>query len=42
MAMLRKVERAGGKVVLPRTRFGEMGHYARVADSEGNLIGLWA
>lgn len=40
-ATLKKVERAGGKVVMPKVQVGDMGHYARVADSEGNVIGLW-
>jgi predicted enzyme related to lactoylglutathione lyase len=38
---LRKVEKAGGKVVMPKTQVGEMGLYARVTDTEGNVIGLW-
>jgi predicted enzyme related to lactoylglutathione lyase len=38
---LRKVEKAGGKVVMPKVQVGEMGLYARVTDTEGNMIGLW-
>ena len=38
---LQKVEGAGGKVVTPKTAIPGMGAYARVADSEGNIIGLF-
>jgi uncharacterized protein len=38
---LKKVEKAGGKTVMPKTRIGQMGQYARVTDPEGNVIGLW-
>ena len=37
----KKVEKAGGKVVLPARNVGDMGIYARVKDTEGNIIGLW-
>jgi uncharacterized protein len=40
-AALKKVERAGGKVVTPRTPIPGMGAYARIADTEGNVIGLF-
>ena len=36
-----KVEAAGGKVVMPTIPIGDFGFYARVADPEGNIIGLW-
>jgi predicted enzyme related to lactoylglutathione lyase len=36
-----KVSRAGGKVVTPKTPIPGMGAYARVADTEGNVIGLF-
>ena len=36
-----KVEKAGGKVVLLARKIGDMGIYARVKDTEGNIIGLW-
>lgn len=36
-----KVEQAGGKVAMPKMQVGDMGLYARVADTEGNVIGLW-
>jgi predicted enzyme related to lactoylglutathione lyase len=36
-----KVTKAGGKVVTPRTPIPGMGAYARVSDTEGNVIGLF-
>jgi predicted enzyme related to lactoylglutathione lyase len=38
---LGKVSAAGGRVVTPRTPIPGMGAYARVADTEGNVIGLF-
>jgi len=38
---IKKVESAGGKSVMPPMNIGEFGMYARVADTEGNVIGLW-
>lgn len=39
---VKKVEDAGGSVVGPRKiEVGDMGYYARVKDSEGNIIGMW-
>lgn len=38
---IKKVETAGGKVVTPPTPIPGMGSYARVADTEGNVIGLF-
>lgn len=38
---LAKVESAGGKVVTPKTPIPGMGAYARVTDTEGNVIGLF-
>lgn len=38
---LKKVQRAGGKVVTPNTAIPGMGAYARVTDSEGNVVGLF-
>jgi uncharacterized protein len=38
---LKKVTSAGGKVVTPNTPIPGMGAYARVADTEGNIIGLF-
>lgn len=40
-AAIKKVEAAGGKVVTPKTPIPGMGAYARVADTEGNVIGLY-
>lgn len=37
---IKKVETAGGKVVEPKRKIDMIGFYARVADSEGNVIGL--
>jgi predicted enzyme related to lactoylglutathione lyase len=41
-ASLARVERAGGKVVMPRTDIGPPGFIALVRDTEGNLVGLHA
>src|SRR5262245_45374782 len=38
---IKKVESAGGKVVTPKTPIPGMGAYARIADTEGNIIGLF-
>ena len=38
---LKKVERAGGKVVTPKTPIPGMGAFARVTDTEGNVVGLF-
>ena len=38
---IKKVQAAGGKVVTPNTPIPGMGSYARVADTEGNVIGLF-
>lgn len=38
---VKKVVAAGGKDVMPARQVGGMGWYARVADTEGNIIGLW-
>lgn len=38
---LAKIKNAGGKVVMPKTEVGDMGVYARVADTEGNIVGVW-
>lgn len=37
---LKKAEKAGATVVMPKVDLG-MGLYAKVKDSEGNVIGLW-
>ncbi|MCI0562888.1 MAG: VOC family protein [Nitrososphaera sp.] len=38
---LKQIEEAGGKVIMPKIPVGEIGLYARVADTEGNIIGIW-
>ncbi len=38
---IKDVEAAGGSTVVPEQQVGEMGKYAQVKDSEGNIIGLW-
>lgn len=38
---LEKVEKNGGKVVLAKQEVGDFGLYARVEDTEGNIIGLF-
>lgn len=38
---LGKVKKAGGRVVMPKQKVGDMGLYARFTDTEGNLVGLW-
>jgi uncharacterized protein len=40
-ATVKKVEAAGGKVVTARTPIPGMGAFARVKDTEGNVIGLF-
>jgi uncharacterized protein len=40
-ASLKKALAAGGKVVTPNTPIPGMGAYARVADPEGNIVGLY-
>ena len=37
----KKVRSAGGKVVMPKTPIPGMGAYARIADTEGSVIGLF-
>lgn len=41
-AMLRKVERTGGKVLQPKTEIPGVGWFAFFADPTGNRIGLYA
>ena len=38
--ILSKVERAGGKIILPKTGIGPNGFMAHFEDSEGNKVGL--
>ncbi len=39
-AVVSRVEKAGGKVVMPKTDIGPPGFIAVMADSEGNTVGL--
>jgi predicted enzyme related to lactoylglutathione lyase len=38
---LKKLEGAGGRIVTPKTAITGMGAYARIADTEGNIVGLF-
>lgn len=38
---LKKIESAGGKVIMSVQKVMEMGLYARIEDTEGNVIGIW-
>ncbi len=38
---LKKIEKEGNEIVLPLQKVGNMGLYARIRDTEGNVIGLW-
>ncbi|KAF6246984.1 glyoxalase [Nitrosopumilus sp. b3] len=38
---IKKVESAGGKTVMPVMKIGDFGMYARISDTEGNVIGIW-
>ena len=40
-AKVAEVESAGGSIVVPVVTVGDMGIYAQVKDTEGNIIGLW-
>ena len=40
-ASIARVQAAGGKIVTPSTPIPGMGAYARVSDTEGNVIGLF-
>lgn len=40
-ATMKKLEEAGGKVVMPKAPVGDMGFAAYFMDSEGNVMGLW-
>ncbi len=41
-AAVRRVEEAGGRVVLPKTDIGDPGFIAMIVDTEGNRVGLHA
>lgn len=38
---LKLIEQAGGKIVMPKIPVGDFGLYARVSDTEGNVVGIW-
>jgi len=38
---IKKIEEAGGKKITPKADIGEFGFYARIADTEDNIVGLW-
>lgn len=38
--VLAKIEKAGGKVTMPKTKVGEFGHMAFFHDTEGNSVAL--
>ena len=38
---IKKIEEAGGKIVRPKTKVGDMGWYARFEDTEGVTMGIW-
>ncbi|HWQ99383.1 MAG TPA: VOC family protein [Candidatus Methylomirabilis sp.] len=38
---LKKAVAAGAKVVMEARPVGEIGTYARITDTEGNIIGVW-
>jgi predicted enzyme related to lactoylglutathione lyase len=39
-APLNRVEKAGGKIVMPKTDIGENGFMAQIIDTEGNKVAL--
>lgn len=38
---LKKVKAAGGNIITPKQQVGDMGLFAYVSDTEGNVIGIW-
>ena len=38
---IKMVKDAGGSIVMEKKDIGDMGFYARIKDSEGNVIGIW-
>ncbi|MDE1856758.1 MAG: VOC family protein [Candidatus Micrarchaeota archaeon] len=38
---MKKVARAGGKVIIGKQKVGDMGWTAYIKDPEGNVMGLW-
>ncbi|MBI4438386.1 VOC family protein [Candidatus Woesearchaeota archaeon] len=40
-AYTKKIEKAGGKMLMKPAKVGDMGMYAMFTDTEGNTVGLW-
>ena len=38
---LKKIKKAGGSIALPKQTIQGMGYYAKVKDTEGNIIGIF-
>lgn len=38
---LKLIESAGGKILVTKQAVGDMGFYARIQDTEENIVGLW-
>ncbi|MBF5059699.1 VOC family protein [Candidatus Neptunochlamydia vexilliferae] len=38
---IEKVVAAGGQLIMPKIEIPNMGYYAYVSDTEGNVLGLW-
>ncbi len=38
---IKKIEDAGGELIMPKVSVGDSGFFARVADTEGNVISIW-
>jgi uncharacterized protein len=40
-AHIKKAEESGGKLVMPKTEIPGMGFYARIKDTENNIVGIF-
>lgn len=40
-AKIAQAEKLGGRKIVPRTEVPGIGHFAWIADPEGNTVGLW-
>jgi len=38
---IKKIEDAGGELIMPKVSVGDSGFFARVADTEGNVFAIW-
>jgi len=38
---IKKIEDAGGELIMPKVSVDDSGFFARVADPEGNIIAIW-